>query len=261
VLIDWPTVIAQIVNFLILVLLLKRFLYGPIIEAMDEREAKIAADLAAAEEKRQTAAQEIEEYRRRNQALADERAALMRQAEADVTERRRELMHEARQVVDEAKRRWQRAIEQEKTAFLQELRQRAGEQVYRVARQALADLANQELEEQLVSVFIERLETLPAAESGTFAAASDGAEPVVITSAFELSEAVRRRLSDLVQNHLANGRSPTFAVSPDLIAGIELRAPGYKIAWSVADYLDTLEESVSAALHHPVILEAAGERA
>ena len=42
-LIDWFTVAAQAINFLILVLLLRRFLYGPIVKAMDDREAAINA--------------------------------------------------------------------------------------------------------------------------------------------------------------------------------------------------------------------------
>ena len=45
-LIDWFTVLAQIVNFLILVALMKRFLYGPLIAAIDAREQSIAARLA-----------------------------------------------------------------------------------------------------------------------------------------------------------------------------------------------------------------------
>ncbi len=49
-LINWFTVLAQIVNFLILVYLLKRFLYGPIIRAMQEREKKIARRLQDAED-------------------------------------------------------------------------------------------------------------------------------------------------------------------------------------------------------------------
>ena len=50
-LIDWFTVVAQIVNFLVLVALLKHFLYGRLVEAIDAREKRIAARLAEADEK------------------------------------------------------------------------------------------------------------------------------------------------------------------------------------------------------------------
>ncbi|MFQ3186924.1 MAG: F-type H+-transporting ATPase subunit b, partial [Marinomonas primoryensis] len=51
-LIDWFTVIAQLINFLVLVWLLKRFLYRPILNAIDAREKRIADELADADEKR-----------------------------------------------------------------------------------------------------------------------------------------------------------------------------------------------------------------
>ena len=51
-LINWFTVAAQIVNFLILVALLKRFLYGPIVAAMSAREGRIAAQLTEAQRKK-----------------------------------------------------------------------------------------------------------------------------------------------------------------------------------------------------------------
>jgi F-type H+-transporting ATPase subunit b len=51
-LIDWFTVGAQVVNFLILVWLLKRFLYKPILHAIDERERRIAKELADADTKK-----------------------------------------------------------------------------------------------------------------------------------------------------------------------------------------------------------------
>ena len=60
-LIDWFTVIAQIVNFLVLVYLLKRFLYKPIIKAMDGREQRIAGRLEEADKREEEARQELEQ--------------------------------------------------------------------------------------------------------------------------------------------------------------------------------------------------------
>ncbi|MGO8820022.1 MAG: F0F1 ATP synthase subunit B, partial [Desulfomonilaceae bacterium] len=70
-LIDWFTVIAQIINFLILVFLLKRFLFDKITGAMDERERKISSTLDDANSTKRLAAEEAERYRQMNQALKD----------------------------------------------------------------------------------------------------------------------------------------------------------------------------------------------
>jgi F-type H+-transporting ATPase subunit b len=51
-LIDWFTVAAQALNFFVLVWLMKRFLYKPILNAIAEREKKIASELANADKKK-----------------------------------------------------------------------------------------------------------------------------------------------------------------------------------------------------------------
>ena len=71
--IDYFTTIAQIINFLILVYLLRRFLYRPILKSMDEREQKIISRLKEAEQKKKDAEQEVESYRKMLQELSDKR--------------------------------------------------------------------------------------------------------------------------------------------------------------------------------------------
>ena len=61
-LIDWFTVIAQIINFLVLLLLLRRFLYKPILNAMEERERKVAERLESARQERVRAEEERARY-------------------------------------------------------------------------------------------------------------------------------------------------------------------------------------------------------
>lgn len=76
-LIDWFTVIAQVLNFLILVWLLKRFLYKPILNAIDEREKRVAAELADADAKEAEAQKEKEEFKQKNEEFDQQRAALL----------------------------------------------------------------------------------------------------------------------------------------------------------------------------------------
>jgi F-type H+-transporting ATPase subunit b len=73
VLINWFTVIAQIVNFLILVVLLKYLLYNRIVRAMDAREGKIQSHLKEAEEKERAAEREEESLRQKNRDFDEQR--------------------------------------------------------------------------------------------------------------------------------------------------------------------------------------------
>jgi F-type H+-transporting ATPase subunit b len=163
VIIDWFTTVAQIVNFLILVFLLRRFLYGPITRAMAQREAKIAARLEEADAMRQEAAHEAETFRRKNQELEDE------QQKRCSGKPRRKQKPGARSWSPRPARRWTgrgpggiRPSSQEQEAFLEDIRQRTAHQVVAIARRALADLADAELEQHLIHVFVQRLQDPPA---------------------------------------------------------------------------------------------------
>src|SRR6185503_2040773 len=99
-LIDWFTVSAQVVNFLILVWLLKRFLYKPILNAIDAREKRIAAELADADTKKADAKKERDEFLHKNEEFDQQRAALLNKATADANTERQRLLDEARNAAD-----------------------------------------------------------------------------------------------------------------------------------------------------------------
>ncbi|MFP3868371.1 MAG: hypothetical protein ACLFUU_09440 [Desulfobacteraceae bacterium] len=248
-LIDWFTIIAQIINFLVLIALLKHFLYGRVINAMNQREERIAARLAEANQKKHQAEEQEQYYRHQNQQLENQKKAILDQAQKQAQIQRKQLMEKARQEVDDVKARWYDAIEREKNNFLQELRQRAGRQIYAVARQALKDLAHAELEDQLISVLIQRLQTLDAEERQLIAESiQKGNKALVINTSFEITEERRRQLNQTLQDFLNNGFRIHYHTDPEVILGIELKTPTHKIAWTLENYLDTLEAELQEAL-------------
>ncbi|MGB4220397.1 MAG: hypothetical protein WBJ50_03870, partial [Smithellaceae bacterium] len=158
--IDWFVFIAQIFNFLLLMYLLKRFLYGRILKAMDDREAKIAARFAEAEQLQAKATEEARLYERRNQELLEQKEQMLNEAVAAADARRRELMEKVRTEVEQVKIRWQEMIAREQDAFLHDLRNRAARQLFATVRKALADLADADLEERIIDEFIRRIRDL-----------------------------------------------------------------------------------------------------
>jgi F-type H+-transporting ATPase subunit b len=249
VLIDWFTFIAQIINFLILVLLLRRFLYGPIMNAMAERERKIADRLTQAEEQRAAAAAEIETYRQKNVNFEQEREQLIRDAQTEVSDRRKAWLQEARTEVNDTRTYWQKALAEEKESFLQMVRQQAGQQTYQVIRRALTDLADADLEAQIVQVFLARLAALPDADIRAIREALQADRAALtLNSGFELDTTQRQTLRNAILSQFGAGQAIQVRMNPELICGLELAAPGHKVAWSLASYLDELEEALMAAL-------------
>ena len=259
-LIDWFTIVAQIINFLVLVVLLRRFLYGPIIRAMDQREGRIAAQMEEAEEKAKAAEQEAESYRQRARELEDRRREMLDQIKVEAEDHRRELAERARSEVQESQLRWYGEIQREKDLFLRDLQARTSEQVWATARRALADLAGADLEHRVIEVFVQRLRQLDEDEWQAIAESTQKSRGgIAISSAFEIPQEMRREIVGVVQDRIAGGLNVRFGAAPDLVLGIELKAPGRKVSWSVKEYLETLEESLSQALAEETVRGNDGE--
>lgn len=248
-LIDWYTVIAQIINFLILVLLLRRFLYRPILKAMAERERKIAERLTEAEAQRLAAAAEIEAYQQKNAAFAVERENLMEEAQAEVAARRQAWLEQARTEVNVTRTRWQKAVAEEKESFLQTVRHQTERQTYQIIRRALTDLADADLEARIVQIFLARLDALPETDVQSIRDSLQTEQAILtLNSGFDIDNEQRQRLRQTIFRLFGVGQPLHMQTKPDVICGLELTAPGYKVAWSLASYLDNLEESLAEVL-------------
>lgn len=247
--VDWFTVAAQIVNFLILVWLLKRFLYQPILHAIDAREQRIAASLADAAAKEVEARTERDTFQRKNEAFDQQRAALLSQATDAARDERQRLLDEARLAADTLRGKRQEALQREHQRLSNEIAHRTRTEVFAIARQALTDLAGTSLEERMSAVFADRLRALDAEARQSLATSLQASTRTVrVRSAFELTETQRTMIQTALNETLGMDIQVRFDIAPEVISGIELATNGQKVAWSIADYLASLEHSVGELL-------------
>ncbi len=244
-LIDWFTVGAQLLNFLILVWLLKRFLYRPVLDAIDAREKRIAATLAEADASKEAARKEREDFQRKNETLDRQRAELLSEAADEADSERQRLLAAAHQAVVALKSKQREAIRHEAQNLAHVLTRRTQDEVFAIARQTLADLSGTSLEERMGEVFIRRLRAWDGtAKARLGAAIGASSEAVLVRSAFELPAEQRTAIQNVVGETFSVTKPLRFVVAPELIGGIELSAKGQKVAWSIADYLASLEKGV-----------------
>lgn len=247
--IDGFTLIAEIINFLILVVLLKHFLYDRIINLADAREAKVTARFKEAEQKVSQAQREAEKHRIQRQELENKREELIAQAQKEADARRIEWLNQTRAEVEESRAHWSQAIRQEQAAFMQELRQHTARQVYALARRTLADLADADLEQQMINVFVKQIEHLGHEERMLMTKSiQNSGRNVVIASAFEISPETRQKLLEVLRAQFDDCLNGQFSTSTALTCGIELKTDGHKVAWSLEHYLATLEENLANVL-------------
>ena len=255
----WFVWAAQMINFLILVALLRKFFYRPVLEAIDNRQQEISVRIEQAEHTRQEAEQLAATYSEREQELATARDTMFAKARQEVEAWKQDALAEARAAVDASQSRWWDAMHRDRNRFLQELRERAGRQVHQVARHVLRELADANLEQQLVAVFLDRLTSLDQPARDRMQNGQSEASPITITSALPLSENLQADIRNRVHAEFNQEAPIQFEVDADLICGLELQMGDQRISWNVAETMDSLEHNFAAALQRDHTPGLAGE--
>lgn len=247
--INWFTVIAQVINFLLLVWLLKKFLYKPILDAIDEREKKITDKLKDADTQKAAAQKEQEDFKKQQGDFAAERKALMDKAVAEANTKRQQLMDAAKTEADNFRIKMEHAAKEKEENDNLDMSEKIHQQVFAITRKALGDIASVSVEEQSVNTFNKHLRALKDDEKQQFTEAfKSNSNAILVRSAFDLTATQQGEINDAVNETLGAKTALQFKISPDIISGIELSTNGYKLFWSFAEYLHSLEKNIAETM-------------
>lgn len=248
-LIDWFTVIAQIINFFILIALLKHFLYGRILHAMDERERAIAQRIEAAEQQDKQAARERESWHKKNKELDQARHRKLEQIKQEVRAERQQQEKQVREQIEQKRGQWSDALRSERESFLRGIREQTGSRIVDAIRLALESLAGARLEQQIIAVFTERLRSAGDDRDTEIAEALEaGPAEVTVRTSFDITDEARKELADVIRGHTGRETEVRHQTDRDMVAGIELCADGSKISWNIDSFMHGLAEALRSAL-------------
>ena len=234
--IDWITVLAQLANFLVLVWLLKRFLYRPILNGIDAREAEITKSMAAAGEAQQKAKAAQAEFQQQKKQLQSDQDAMIQKALRDTEGQRDSLLAEARARLEQEQQDWHKHLERERERFAARLQRAGQETLLELTRKALRDLADETLEQAIVRHVGKRLEPL----IDELKKAAAGSTQAIATTREPLPEAAQSQLkTDL--NKLLPAMALSFETDADQAPGLILRIGGAQVAWTVDSYTDEFD--------------------
>lgn len=248
---DWTTFALEILNFLVLIWVLKRLLYKPILKVIAERKAEIQKTLSDAESLRKEAQALRDQYENRqaewNRAKETARNRMVEEVNAEKVRLLAELQASLEQ--DRAKA---RALEQRRlTDLTRQAEDAAIAQGELFAARLLTRLASAELEAKLVEVLLEDLRRIPDERRQAIRIACGKSEvPAFVTSAYVLSQPQRKSLLEAIQSLLGRSVSCEWREDQDLVAGIRLSLGPWMLGANLQDELKAFSEtaqSVSAA--------------
>ena len=242
--IDWFTFAAQIVNFVVLIWLLNRFLYEPITKAMQSRQETVAQQLSAAEEQKREAEREKLDFQQAKQELETERQQIFAAAHEEAAKTKQNLLNEARSDVQSRREDWLHSLQREQESLVATVQARASQQVVSATRSALTQLADVDLQDRMLTCFVAKLQALEPDKLPLLRQESGSGNRAVLETAFDVSPQWQEKLqTELRQLGL---KEVEFVTDPELVCGIELHVGGQKIGWSVQEYLTTLSDELVA---------------
>lgn len=152
------TMLWQVINFLVLLWLLKRYLYGPITEMLKKRAARIEGDLNAAAEERKEAEKLNEEYEAQLKTARSKSQEIVEDAETRAKKKAREIIKEAEKKAENIKKNKMAEIEQAKKEALAQLRNEVASISLLAASKLIQEKMDQEKHRQLIKNYIAKLD-------------------------------------------------------------------------------------------------------
>ena len=251
---NWVTFFAQIANLFVLVWLLKRFLYRPILSVIEKRQAYIEdkvkkADEAAASAQKQEAAL----HKKMLQWEKDKQKRLDSLDEELMTyrEKQTELIHDQ---IEQMRNRSQEALNRETASLRLEIRDMMAQNFVHLSRQVLKDLSGLSPIEQAITLFQEKIKKLTKTELKNIQETLKKKKAIDIVSSGPLSDKVQKELNTFFKKQFGLSEI-TYSIQPDLILGIEAVIGETVLEWNLKTYLDTFEGNLNAALAGLIIKE------
>ena len=241
------TFVLELINFLVLIWILNRFLYRPVMNVIAQRKAAIQKTLSDAEVTRSAARALQIQYENRLTEWEQERKKARAQLLEEVDGERTRLLQDLRNELDREREKAAAVDQRRMKDFMQQAETTAIVQGRTFASQLLSRLAQPELERRIVDMVMQDLPHLPDSQMQNIRSdPATAGRSINITSAYPLDNAKREALCQACRALIGREVTCEFLEDRNLIAGVRISVGSWVLRANVEDELSFFAES----LHH-----------
>ena len=249
--IDLVTLIAQIINLVVLIWLMKKFLYQPVLKIVSERQALIDAEIKRAHQARQEALFQEAQYNKKVADFDAKRSEMMAQARQEVEALKQKLLAESKQAISYSRKNWQVELEQEKQSFDAGLQTAIVENFKLFASDALKDMAGLDLRSLVLEKFKEKMKKMPTSARNQMLDNILKNRKIVVSTDAKLDVKIKSDIKTFLVElfDLENSVKFEFREDENLICGIQIQVGEHQTSWNLKNYLDAFENNMDAAFN------------
>jgi F-type H+-transporting ATPase subunit b len=240
---NWSTFVLEIINFLILVWILKRFLYKPVLDVIRRRQVNIQKNLDDAQALQQQATIMEEKYKNRLTEWENERNVLYTELEEEIEAERQKRLAALHVSLEEEQKK-SKQIEQRKLEILRlNLEKNALAQGAQFSARLLSEAAGPELENNLLMFFLKELSSLSSKQLDMLhSSASNNTNKILVSSAYPIENDMRQILEDAIKNKLKLNVPIHYELNKELLAGIRIAMGAWVLQLNLRDELKSFAE-------------------
>lgn len=244
--INWFEVFAQILNFFILLFLLNKFLFKPVMAAMEKREEEIANTVKNAEVKLAEAESLVENYEKKISEIKLQKDEILTQAKKEAESKRELLLSQYKEEVSLKKQNFENEFINEKSDFIKEFRKFLANYTIKISKKVLKPLSNSDLEDKVFEGLLNTIEKID--EDILNEERKIKRESITVESSNELPDVQKNILNEKISsilNQEKNNLNISYKINLDLIYGYKIIFNTYTINENLNFYLKDLEEEVT----------------
>lgn len=241
--VNWSTFFMEIVNFLILVWILKRFLYKPVMEAIAARRSGIEQDMQAAHRKDQEAQTLKSQYEHRMEDWEKEKQAAREQLHDEIEQERQRLQAQLQADIEQEREKAHAIATQQQQEQQRHYQQQALQNSVRFTSKLLGEVASAELEARLLDKLLIQLQAMPANQRQHLSQALNAHEVTAqVLTAFPLEESLRKKLQQALQDLSEQPVHCEYKQDKNLLAGARIQLGPWLLHANLQDELQVFAE-------------------
>ncbi|MGO1469148.1 MAG: F0F1 ATP synthase subunit B family protein [Tissierella sp.] len=240
--ISWFEIIAQIINFFIILFILQKLLYKPVINIMEERQEKIQKSQIEADEKMEEAKELISQYDGKIADIDTEKREILSNARQEAKAKKNSLLEDYKAEAEAKRKAYLKEIEDEKAKFLSDLRKSLGKGAVKIASHILNIVSSKEIENEVFNSFIKTLEGLD--ENIPDPKVLKEEKHLTVQSSRKLSTKEKSAIENTIKKQIKELEDISYQVDDSLILGHELDLETYTVHTNIKNYLNKIEQDI-----------------
>lgn len=244
--INWFEILAQIINFFIILFILQKLLYKPVMAAMETRQERILKSQIQADEEMARAKELMDEYSAKMADIDQEKREILDEARKDAEEKRDDLLEDYKLEAEAKRKMYLKEVEDEKDKFMENLAKRLGENAVKISSHILSTISSRELEDEVFKSFTKELESLR--ESISDDKLLKDQKHLNLSSAREMTQDEKNRVEEILRDQIESFEDISYEVDSDLIIGYQLNLDTHTVQTSIKNYLEEIEKNIISRL-------------